>query len=226
MNIYARFKKWILNRRRSVLNLHAIRILQENHELWDTLSGFLEKSSSTGCSYSDYLILYAYIKEKKPSEILECGSGVSTVVIAHALMENEKESGIFGRVTSMEELPEWYESVKQLFPEHLKKYTDLILSPVTEGRYALFRGMRYEKTPDRPYELVFVDGPKTSSPEEMANCSFLGSLFIFKVSNISVYIFSTPSFPSKKRIFVCLSIPLVMRKRGMSPRRSVTDSSK
>lgn len=29
----------------------------------------------------------------KPAEVLECGTGVSTLIIAHALMENEIESG-------------------------------------------------------------------------------------------------------------------------------------
>jgi hypothetical protein len=43
---------------------------------------------------------------------------------------------------------------------------DLRLSPKVEDGYTIFRGVRYEQIPDRPYDFVFVDGPGTSTPSD------------------------------------------------------------
>src|SRR3546814_15369311 len=59
-------------------------------------------------SYSDYLTLYEQVRAHRPREILECGTGISTVVLAQALRENAAEIGQApGRVTSMEDDPDW-----------------------------------------------------------------------------------------------------------------------
>lgn len=102
----------------------------------------------------------------KPVEVLECGTGVSTLIIAHALMENEKESGGKGRVTSMEEHEVWFNMANNLLPSKYKKYVDLKISDTMEDRYSLFRGVRYTEVPDRAYDFVFVDGPKYVSPDD------------------------------------------------------------
>ena len=62
-----------------VIEKRAKRILRETN-VWEPLQAYLAESPSTGCSYSDYLLLYKYIREKKPKHVLECGTGVSTVV--------------------------------------------------------------------------------------------------------------------------------------------------
>lgn len=141
------------------LESQAKRALQKDTQLWDLLQSYLQSSPSTGCSYSDYLLLYKYIRNRKPKEILECGTGVSTVVIASALKENERDYGVKGHVTSMEESPHYYEAALRLFPEKLKTYADIIYSPVVEDTYHFLRGMRYRDVPPRPYDFVFIDGP-------------------------------------------------------------------
>ncbi len=135
--------------------------LRKNRPLWGLLQDYLKNSPSTGCAYSDYLLLYNYIRNRKPKEVLECGTGVSTVVIAYALKENERDYGIKGRVTSMEESPNYYNVALKLFPEResLKSYAEIVLSPVMEDTYHFFRGIRYKDVPLRPYDFVFVDGP-------------------------------------------------------------------
>jgi predicted O-methyltransferase YrrM len=136
--------------------------LRRKEVLWNLLQEYRRGSPSTGCLYSDYMLLYNYVREKKPVEVLECGTGLSTVVIAYALKENEAEFDIAGRVTSMEESQAYYNAALPLIPEELKKYVDLVLSPLTEGRYHYFRGMKYANLPDRPYDFVFIDGPDQS----------------------------------------------------------------
>jgi len=110
------------------------------------------------------LVLYNYVRQHKPKEILECGTGVSTIPMAFALMENERDFNYCGRITSMEEHEEWYNIAQTQLPFELKKYVEIILSPKVEDYYYLFRGVKYKQVPDRKYDFVFVDGPTTSSP--------------------------------------------------------------
>lgn len=149
---------------RKVSQINSERKLRKNSELWTALQEYLRKTESTGCGYIDYACLYEIVRTTKPVEILECGTGVSTLVIAHALMENEKETGVAGRVTSMEEDKHWLEMSRTLLPPQYSKYVLFELSNTVEDRYSLFRGGRYTTLPDRTYDFVFVDGPKYDSP--------------------------------------------------------------
>ena len=153
------WRGWLITRRINATRAAAARELRRNTALWQTLTAYLEKSTSTGVGYNDYLALYTHVRTHRPKEILECGTGVSTVVLAHALMENERETGIHGRVTSMEDKAEWLKVAEELLPEALAPYVDLVLSPRVEDGWYIFRGVRYERLPDRAYEFVFVDGP-------------------------------------------------------------------
>ena len=147
------------------------RIRTSNPGLWNTVNEYHKKigAGSLRKNWLKYGTLYHFIKSKKPKEILELGAGTSTVVIAHALMENEREVSQMistPRVTSMEESPQYHARTVGAFPEHLKKYTEIILSAKVEDYYQLFRGVKYKDVPERPYELVFVDGPTTGAPSD------------------------------------------------------------
>ena len=134
--------------------------LSRRKDLWEELTSYTQKTGSTGCKVTDYYFLYKIIRRLKPVEVLECGTGVSTLVIAHALMENEKETGKRGRVTSMEELSKWADMAKQLLPDVYSDRVEIVLSPTVEDYFSVFRGMRYRDVPKRDYDFVFVDGPK------------------------------------------------------------------
>jgi predicted O-methyltransferase YrrM len=153
---------------RKLSQIRSERKLRKNVELWAALQEYLRKTESTGCGYIDYACLYETVRAARPVEILECGTGVSTVVIAHALMENEKETGVAGRVTSMEEYMDWLEMSRKLLPPEYSKYVSFELSKTVEDSYSLFRGVRYATVPDRAYDFVFVDGPKYDSPQDGA----------------------------------------------------------
>jgi hypothetical protein len=152
-----------ISRRLKATRAAAMRRLQANAPLWQTLQAYLARSSSTGGEYSDYLALYDHVRAYRPMEILECGTGVSTIVLAFALRENERDYGIKGRVTSMEDKEQWYRVAQDLLPPDLAPYVDLVLSPRVEDGWYLFRGIRYETLPDRKYDFVFVDGPDFDS---------------------------------------------------------------
>ena len=63
------------------------------------------------------------IKKHKPIEVLECGPGVTTVVIANALRENFDETGLQGKITCMENHKEWYEMAYEILPNEFKEIT-------------------------------------------------------------------------------------------------------
>lgn len=148
-----RFASWLEARAQKQIERHAT--------LVDWLGRYKKRSSSTGCSYSDYLALYTYVRTYKPQEVLECGTGFSTLVLAYALMENERDYGLPWRLTSLEENPEYYELARKSLPAELvaDPRIQLLLSGVVEDTYELFRGVRYKDTPEAQYDFVFVDGP-------------------------------------------------------------------
>lgn len=153
----------------NTLEKRARRALAENATLAVLFESYQRASVSTGVSYSDYVVLYNWVREHKPREILECGTGISTVVMAQALRENEEQFGIKGRITSMEEYEEYFTRARAIFPAELGAYVDLRLSPAVEDRYHFFRGVRYADLPDRAFDFVFVDGPSLhSSPSDDA----------------------------------------------------------
>ena len=156
----------ILIERRRILEFTSRWRLKKNKILWAGLQDYLAKTKSTGCGYIDYWYLYKYVRENRPIEILECGTGVTTLIMATALMELEAEGQTIGRITSMDSHQEYLEMSKDLLPEPLKKYVDFSCSAVKEDSFSIFRGVRYENIPNREYDFVFVDGPDYKSPSD------------------------------------------------------------
>lgn len=144
---------------RRLAELRAARALRRVPSLWPLLETYLKQTASTGCSVVDYHALYMHVRREAPLEILECGTGASTIVLAAALRENENEGRPRGRITSMEDYESWYTMAERLLPDQLRTYVDLVLSPSEDGVFSLFRGRRYSAVPARPYDFVFCDGP-------------------------------------------------------------------
>lgn len=159
-------KKSLLSVSKSRYEKYGLKNLKNNQNLYQTLSNYLRLSESTGCNYYDYWILYDYIRQNRPLEILECGTGASTLVMAHALMENTQDGYAAGRITSMEDIEYWHQHTQQLIPEELKSYIDLIYSPKAEFCYSIFRGVGYREIPERAYQFAFIDGPEATAPSD------------------------------------------------------------
>ena len=166
-----KINKKIFSLTKSIYNHYGYRNLKKNKNLFETITGYLKLSESTGCSYYDYWILYNYIRNNRPKEILECGTGVSTIVMAYALMENVQEGYPAGRMTSMEDVEQWYQHARKLLPDRLNPYIDLIYSPKVEFSLSIFHGVGYRDLPARAYEFVFIDGPEATAPSD-GNMSF------------------------------------------------------
>lgn len=132
--------------------------------LWDAMTEYSRRSRVTGASYSDYLTLYQQVRRWKPREILECGTGISTLVLAHALIDNARDGAPMGRITSMEDHEDWYHAAKDALPASLDGIVELVHSPKEDGFHRIFRGVRYHDVPRREYDFVFSDGPDRHSP--------------------------------------------------------------
>ena len=145
---------------------YGLRNLKKNRQLFQILTGYLELSKSTGCNFYDYWFLYRYVRRHNPREILECGTGASTVVMAHALMENTREGESAGRITSMEDVEFWHRHSRELIPDELSPYIDLIYSPKVEFSYSIFRGVGYREIPERAFQFAFIDGPEATAPSD------------------------------------------------------------
>lgn len=155
--------------------------LKANPELWVLITDYMKKTKSTGVSWSDFCELYRAIRIQKPKHILECGPGASTMVMAFALMENEKE-GFPGKITAMEEMQEYLDMSIELLPEFLKKYVAFHLSPRVDDTYEIFRGVRYRDVPVADYDFIFVDGPHHRSHNGDAFCFDFDFIHILKNS--------------------------------------------
>lgn len=173
-----KMKKPVFSFIKSRYDNYGLKNLQKNQTLYQTLINYLKRSETTGCNYYDYWFLYDFIRRYKPIEILECGTGASTLVMAHALMENAQDDRASGRITSMEDVESWYRHAQKLIPDQLKSYIDLICSPKVEYSHSIFRGVGYREIPERDYQFAFIDGPETTAPSDQI------STFDFDLINI------------------------------------------
>jgi len=158
-----RARKWAIDRMVAARNRRAELALRAMPALWGAMTDYAQGSAVTGASFSDYLTLYEQMRARRPTEVLECGTGISTVVMAHALQENARE-GTAGRITSMEEDAGWHATACERLPGDLAQRIDMVHSPKVDGCYKCFRGVQYLDVPDRPCDFVFSDGPEQHSP--------------------------------------------------------------
>ena len=91
----------------------------------------------------DAEVAYAIVRHRKPRQIIEIGSGNTTLLLAAALEKNAEE-GYAGEMTSIEPHPAPY------LKDGLKGLTRLIESPVQHVPVELFRTLR-------AHDILFID---------------------------------------------------------------------
>lgn len=163
MDPLTRIRAGIIEKRVKARNQKALKILKTKRNLWRAIKEYEKVSNVTGASMSDYLTLYEQVRQYKPTEILELGTGFSTIILAHALLDNEAEGATRGRITSMEEHQEWFKKATEVLPGDVADHIDIFHSPKVDGFYKIFRGVQYREIPDRPYDFVFSDRPERHS---------------------------------------------------------------
>ncbi|RMZ49958.1 hypothetical protein EB822_10650 [Flavobacteriaceae bacterium PRS1] len=143
-------------RKRELLAKKEIKKIDDG-ELYAFLQDTTQKSKSTGCEYSDYLTIWEDLNKKKPKNILECGSGISSVVFAYYVSKVKDPKDV--TFVSMESIAFWHNQILKIFPEKLKKYVQFNLSERVETLYNGVLGSHYKVIPKLNYDFIFIDGP-------------------------------------------------------------------
>tara|TARA_B100000780_G_C21037061_1_gene415956 strand:- start:275 stop:1006 length:732 start_codon:yes stop_codon:yes gene_type:complete len=164
---------------RKYLRYKARKELRKIPELWNLINDYLRKTGSTGISWVDIHELYKSVRSARPKSVLELGQGSSTLVIAFALRENEKE-GYPGKITAMEELEEYLVMGRDLLGEEFRPYVNYVLCPRVDFTYEIFRGVRYSEVPNIDFDFIFVDGPMHTSPTDGQFCYDADLIYILQ----------------------------------------------
>lgn len=105
-------------------------------------------------------LLHDLVTERKSSLVVECGSGVSTLIMAYAMRKNGA-----GKVVALEHLESFKAVTERLAAEHgLADHVEVIHAPLRpmdiEGKEWLWYSI--EDLPAGEIDILFVDGPPSS----------------------------------------------------------------
>lgn len=107
----------------------------------------------------DFLtVISEIILDQKPETIVECGSGVSSVVAGYLLEKNER-----GRIFSLENKNNFYEKNNHLIARHnLSQYVSIVHAPLVESKVNDNSYEWYDTTQIADLEsidVLIIDGP-------------------------------------------------------------------
>lgn len=106
----------------------------------------------------DYLAeLAGYVQRNRPRAVVECGSGVSTLIIARALQLNGE-----GHVHTLEHSPEHGRTTRALLQRHgVEAWATVVDAPLRDHALAGESWPWYtiDALPGGPIDLIVVDGP-------------------------------------------------------------------
>lgn len=101
--------------------------------------------------------LYRTVRESGVRQVLECGSGVSTLILAYALQEQGE-----GRVYALEHDEAYARSTRDLLRQHqLQARAEVLHAPLRPVDLNGDTWLWYDTTaiPQQSFDLIFVDGP-------------------------------------------------------------------
>ena len=109
--------------------------------------------------------LYDHVNTARPRLVLECGSGLSTVIMAYAI----RRAGHDGRIVALEHLERFAERTRGMLEDHgLTDVAEVRLAPLKDVVIDGEPWPWYEPSciPDEPIDLLFVDGPPGATRED------------------------------------------------------------
>lgn len=160
-----------------VLGFHVYRVLQEEAReqrrhtqalisLHQQIHFRLPMPPITGWTATPELLnlIYFYVRHTRPANILELGSGLSTLICSYGCHQNER-----GMVWSLDHEPPYLEKTRSLLEQHqLAGYSSLVNAPLTSteityhgtGKRISKRWYQLGELPDDvSYDVLIVDGP-------------------------------------------------------------------
>jgi len=175
--------------------------LRHNSSLKEVIDEARSISDAYGLTDFEYVRLYQMVRELKPEYVLECGTGKSTFIIAHAMSQN----GNGQKIVSMEESSAWanmqqkaishffsHQKAKDWFPGTEQNLIELMTSDTTIERHRVWAGSCYKNVKHYPYSFMMVDGP------ELNNDCFVNIdvVNILKASDIPISIWIDGRWPT------------------------------
>ena len=106
--------------------------------------------------------IFELITSRKPKCVLELGSGFSTISIALALKENEK-NGFFGQLYSVDAEKFWLKNTEDKFPPELKKYVTFHYSSCSVSTFNGQLVSHFNNLPNISPNFIYLDGPNPES---------------------------------------------------------------
>lgn len=109
-------------------------------------------------SSPDFLaVLAKHVMNHSPETVLECSSGVSTIVLARCLQKNGS-----GHLYSLEHEPAYAEKTMANLRRHgLENWATVVIAPLKE--YSLgsesYSWYDLERLPEQPLDMLVIDGP-------------------------------------------------------------------
>lgn len=128
--------------------------------------------------WGDAYFLFCQTLKQKPLKILECGSGISSVVFAYACKRLKENNNISSKIISFDENKEYLENMLiPIIPPNLLDFIDFKFSDLQlkEYRNAKFReiGISFKEIEIQHYDLIYIDAPQFKSGVYKNDNSFL-----------------------------------------------------
>jgi hypothetical protein len=164
------FRRKTYDEARGLLTRFSIKQLQRSGA-FHCLSGFLalRPRDAIPPDYADLWFLYNTARRRKPSVILEFGSGSSTAVLAQAIWMNRLDDSRYtGRLYSVDADPYWADSARRALPDYLHEVCEISYSPLIEVDYNGTPAFRHAIVPNVVPQLVYLDGPALTAERVVA----------------------------------------------------------
>lgn len=104
------------------------------------IADYSRRSNTTGTKFPTLWRAVRLILEERPALILECGTGLSTTVLAAPVKHLRAGiPGYAGRIVSMVSVEHWFETARKNLPEKYAGVVELVLGPRVKYEFLFFR---------------------------------------------------------------------------------------
>ncbi len=104
--------------------------------------------------HDDLWRLYSNIRKRKPEQVIEFGSGCSTLIIAEALRRNSR-----GKLLSIETDAYWASRTRQELPQILCPLVTVLLTGIEQVKHGDLVLWRHANVPYIEVDFIYLDGP-------------------------------------------------------------------
>lgn len=123
--------------------------------------------------WDDLARIHRLIRNRRVTTALEFGCGYSTLIIAHALLQNRVEYGEYVQsnlrrgnafeIHAVDDMSEFVETTRKRIPSNLKSLVHFTVAPVNMTTFAGRVCTEYEILPNICPDFIYLDGPSQHS---------------------------------------------------------------